>query len=127
MKRRRESANAFDAVPGSASAPRWRPPSVDRTTRLLQADPSTLGDEDRRFLDRLRADAPVLTESAALAARFADIVRRRSSESLEAWFEAAATAPLARFVAGLRREVEALQGAIATPWSTSSWRGRSGG
>jgi transposase len=126
MKRHREGTDVLDAVLGSAGARPWRPPSVDRTTRLLQADPTTLGEADRRFLERLRAGAPSLTQSAALAARFADLVRRRSCESLEAWLAAASATPLARFAAGLRHDEEALRGTITTPWSTSPVEGQIG-
>ncbi|MGU3546865.1 hypothetical protein [Methylobacterium sp. A52T] len=91
------------------------PLSMNRTAWLLQADPSTLVADDRRFLDRLRAEAPDLARSVAVATRFADLVRRRSGESLEAWFAAAAATPLAKFAAGLERDRDALRGAITTP------------
>lgn len=126
MKRRRASADTLDVMPGLSGAARWRPLSVDRTTRLLQADPDSLGQEDRCFLDRLRAVAPSLEESATLAARFANLVRRRSGESLEVWFAETAATPLEKFAAGLRRDVEALRGAITTPWSTSPVEGQIG-
>jgi transposase len=67
-----------------------------------------------------------LTQSAALAARFADLVRRRLCESLEAWLAAASATPLARFAAGLRHDEEALRGTITTPWSTSLVEGQIG-
>jgi transposase len=86
----------------------------------------TLGEADRRFLERLRTEAPSLTQSTALAARLADLVRRRSCESLEAWLAAASATPLARFAAGLRHDEEALGGAISTPWSTSPVEGQIG-
>ncbi|GEP07374.1 transposase [Methylobacterium oxalidis] len=119
MKRRRRSVDVLDTTPGSTSAPRWRPPSINRPTWLLQADPCTLGEDDRRFLVHLRTEAPDLRESAALARRFADLVRPQSSESLEAWFAAAAGTPLAKFALGLGRDREAVRGAITMPWSTS--------
>jgi hypothetical protein len=65
------------------AAPRWRPPSINRTAWLLQADPSALVADDRRFLDHLRVKAPDLARSVAVATRFADLVRQRSGESLE--------------------------------------------
>lgn len=126
MKRRRASTDVLDALPGSASLPAWRPPSVHRTTWLLQADLSALGEDDRRFLERLRAEAPSLAASVALGARFADLVRRRSGESLEGWLAAAAGTPLGKFAAGLGRDVEALRGAITLPWSTSPVEGQVG-
>ena len=126
-KRRRAGADVLDGgVSGPANAPLWRPPGVHRATRLLQADPNALADANRRFVEQLRVLAPALMASAALATRFTDLVRRRSSESLEAWFAAAAKTPLAKFAAGLRHEAEALQGAITTHWSTSPVEGQIG-
>ncbi|MGH1573719.1 hypothetical protein ACRAWG_27585 [Methylobacterium sp. P31] len=81
MKRQRASTDVPDVLPRSVSAPLWKPPSVSRTTWLLQADPRSLGELDRHFLDRLQVEAPLLAQSAALALRFADLVRRRSGES----------------------------------------------
>lgn len=124
MKRRRASSDVLDALPRSVSAPLWQPPSINRTARLLQAEPSSLGELDRHFLDRLQVEAPELARSAALAMRFADLVRRRSGESPEAWFTAASATPLARFAEGLRRDREALIGTITTPWSTSPVEGQ---
>ncbi|MGU3480121.1 hypothetical protein ACLBX8_30955, partial [Methylobacterium sp. D48H] len=104
-----------------------RNPSRARAwVNYLQADPSTLVADVRRFLDRLRVEAPDLARSAAVATRFADPVRRRSGESLEAWFAATAATPLTKFAAGLERDRDALRGAITTPWSTSPVEGQIG-
>jgi transposase len=122
MKRRRASADALDPGAGSG-APRWRPPSVNRTTRLLQADPSTLAGEDQRFVERLRADAPALSRAVALAGRLANLLRRPSAERLDEWLDEAEMTLLARFTAGLRRDVE---GTIQMHWSTSPVEGQIG-
>lgn len=124
MKRRRASSDVLDTLPRSVSAPLWQPPSINRTARLLQAEPSSLGELDPHFLDRLQVEAPELARSAALAMRVADLVRRRSGESPEAWFTAASATPLARFAEALRRDREALIGTITTPWSTSPVEGQ---
>jgi hypothetical protein len=47
--------------------------------------------------------------------RLTDFVRRRLSESPEAWFIAASETPLARFAEGLRH-YRALIETITTPW-----------
>lgn len=124
MKRRRAGADALDADAGPKLG--GREPSLNRATRLLQADAGTLDGDDRRFVERLRADAPSLSRTVDLAKRLADLLRRRSAESLEAWLDEAGTTPLARFAAGLRRDVEAVQGAIATRWSTGPVEGQIG-
>ncbi|MFB0493572.1 transposase [Methylobacterium sp. OAE515] len=123
MRRRRASTDVLDATPGSMSPPPWRPPSINRTARLLQADPSTLVSGDRHFLDRLPVEAPDLAKSVAVATRFADVAQRRSGESPEAWLTAAAATSLAKFAVGLERDRDALHGTITTPWSTSPVEG----
>ena len=92
-------------------------PSINWSAWLLQAEPITLVADDRPFLDRLRVEAPDPGESVAVAMPFADPVRRRrrSGESLEAWFATAAEAPLAKFAAGFERDRGASRGAITTP------------
>jgi transposase len=125
MRRRRAGADVLDA----GANPRTlggREPSVNQATRLLQADTGTLDGDDRRFVERLRADAPLLSRTVDLARRLANLLRRQSAESLEAWLDEASTTPLARFAAGLRRDAEAVQGAIATRWSTSPVEGQIG-
>jgi len=124
MKRRRAGADALDADAGPKLG--RREPSLNRATRLLQADSGTLGDDDRRFVTRLLADAPPLARTVGLAKRLADLLRRRSAENLDAWLDEAGATPLARFAAGLRRDLEAVRGAIATRWSTSPVEGQIG-
>lgn len=52
------------------------------------------------------------------------MLRKQSNESLNAWCDAAAATPLAAFVALLRRDLDAVQAAIDTPWSTSPVEGQ---
>lgn len=99
---------------------------MNRTTRLLQADAGTLGDDDRRFVERVRADVPPLSRTVDLAGRLAALLRRQSAESLDGWLDEASMTPLARFAASLRRDIGAVQGAIATRWSTSPVEGQIG-
>lgn len=95
-----------------------------RRTRALWA--RWIDASDRRFLEGLCAEAPALVESAVLANRLADLVRRRSRESVEAWLAAASATPLAGFAAGLQHDVEALRGTTTTPWSTGPVEGQIG-
>jgi transposase len=59
-----------------------------------------------------------------MAERLARLLRRQSEESLDTWLEAARHTALARFADGLHRDIEAVQGAIETPWSTSPVEGQ---
>ena len=70
------------------------------------------------------AKAPLLATAAALAARLAGLLRKQTTESLEDWLGDAKHTPLARFAAGLERDLDAVQGAVTTPWSTSPAEGQ---
>ena len=122
MKRRRASADALD----TGATLGGQEPSVLKTTRLLQADPDTPGNEDRRFVERLRQDASLLARAVDPAQRLAGLLRRPSTGSLEGWLNAAGTTPQACLAAGLRRDVEAVRSAVATRWSTSPVEGQIG-
>lgn len=122
-RRRREGADHLDAEPGQ-SVGGWRSPSIRHAARLLQADPDTISLRDRRFIDQLRHEAPEIQTSADLVQRLTKILRKQSNESLNAWCAAAAATPLATFVALLRRDLDAVQAAIDTPWSTSPVEGQ---
>jgi transposase len=123
MRRRRTSADALDGGSGAAGS-RWKPPTINRTAFLLQADLPSLEQEDRAFVERLLAKAPLLATAAALAARLAGLLRKQTSESLEEWLRDAKHTPLARFAAGLERDLDAVRGAVTTPWSTSPAEGQ---
>ncbi len=123
MRRRRTSADALDAGSGAAGS-RWKPPTINRTAFLLQADLPSLEQEDRTFVERLLAKAPLLATAAALAAQLAGLLRKQTTESLDDWLRDAKHTPLARFAAGLERDLDAVRGAVTTPWSTSPAEGQ---
>ena len=79
---------------------------------------------DRAFVHRLLADTPELAMLAAIAARLGLVLRRKSTEPLEAVLAAADNSPLAAFAAGLRREFDAVQAALELPWTTSPVEGQ---
>jgi transposase len=122
-KRRRAEADALDAGVSEAVG-RWKAPTINRTAFLLQADRTALRPEDRAFLDSLLEKAPGLSVTATLADRLACLLRQQSSESLDNWFRDARRTPLARFAAGLERDLEAMRGAVTMPWSTSPVEGQ---
>ena len=99
-------------------------PSTPRTTRLLTADPASLSTDDRGFVDALLASAPAIRAAAEQVRAFADLVRRREPGALDAWLEAAATAGLGSFAAGLRQDRAAVRAAVAEPWSDGPVEGR---
>ncbi|MBO0904046.1 ISL3 family transposase [Jiella sonneratiae] len=121
--RRREGADRLDAEQGP-NGRRWRPPSTNRTTRLLQCDPGKLAGEDRRFVDDIRQEIPELSAVVELIGRLTRLLRCQSDESLLDWFKDAAGTPLARFAATLSRDADAVAAAIELPWTTSPVEGQ---
>jgi transposase len=121
-RRRRTSPDALDARPAVADG--WKPPSMARVTRLLQADPAELPGPDRAFLDRLLADVPALAEVRDLARDFAALVRKEGTGTLDGWLAAAAGTPLGGFAEGLGKDLAAVRAALGTPWSTGPVEGQ---
>jgi hypothetical protein len=81
-KRRQARAEALDA--GSSDAvSRWKPPTINRTAFLLQANRTALRHENRAFIDTLLEKAPGLAAIATLTDRLACLLHQQSSESLD--------------------------------------------
>lgn len=102
---------------------RWRAPSRRECAWLLAADPATLPDRPRAFVERLRQGAPALARAADLAQQFAAMLRGGDAGEIEAWLAAAHTSPLAAFAQGIARDLAAVRAAITEPWSTSPVEG----
>ena len=120
-RRRRTSPDALDPRPPAEGG--WKPPSIARATRPIQADPSELPGPDRAFLDRLLVEASPLAELRSLARAFAALVRKEGTVTLDGWLAAAGGTPLEGFAAGLERDLAAVRAALETPWSTSPVEG----
>jgi transposase len=121
-RRRRTSPDALDAGPAVADG--WKPPSMARVTRLIQADPAELTGRDRAFLDRLLAEAPALSEVHGLARGFAALIRKKGAGTLDRWLAAAAGTPLGGFAEGLGKDLAAVRAALGTSWSTGPVEGQ---
>jgi transposase len=125
-QRRRE-----DPPPQAAEIRRaatWPPPSSRRCARLLTTAPDELDASERRFLDRLRQEAPDLTRAGDLASRFAALVRGEgedgSGTALDSWMAAARGTALDAFVRGIDRDHAAVLAALTEPWSTGPAEGQ---
>jgi transposase len=122
-RRRRASLDTLD--PKSAVREEgWKPPSVVRVARLIQADPADVGGLDGMFLNRLLAEVPALTAVHGLARGFAVLVRKEGTGTLDEWLANTAGTPLESFAEGLKKDLAAVQAALDTPWSTSPVEGQ---
>ena len=107
-----------------AHAVSWQPPSGRQVARLLMADTDGLPAPERAFVSRLLAETPTLADAVTVAKRLNRLLRRASEENLDQVLDAAASTLLAGFAAGLRRDLDAVQAALATPWTTSPAEGQ---
>lgn len=77
-------------------------------------------------LDAIRALSDELTAALDLADAFADLIRKKSPESLSEWLtrgEASSDPDLRRFAEGIRREEAAVHAAVTGPWSNGAVEG----
>jgi transposase len=100
------------------------PPSARQTTRLLMMENDALTDAERGFVSRLLQQAPRLADCVAAAKRLKDVLQRKSVKTLDQVLDAAAGTALGSFVAGLRRDLDAVQAALKLPWTTSPAEGQ---
>ena len=112
---------------GSARAslpPAWPVPRGYPLARLLMADTTRLSAEDKLFRTRLLEDEPALGGAIAWAQRLNAMLRRKVAGDLDEILAAADGTMLARFAAGLRRDVGAISAALKLPWTTSPVEGQ---
>jgi transposase len=92
-------------------------------TRLLMTDAS-LSVAEQGFVTRLLTQVPGLADCITAAKRLNQRLRRKSQESLEEVLKLAAGTAMEEFVAGLRRDLSAVQAALDLPWTTSPAEGQ---
>jgi transposase len=114
--------------PQAASAPETHavtaePSSARQIARQLMTD-DTLSQPEQNFVSHLLLQVPGLAECIAAAKRLNAVLRRKSREALDKVLEDASKTALGSFVAGLRRDLGAVQAALELPWTTSPAEGQ---
>jgi transposase len=114
--------------PQAASAPETHavtaePSSARQIARQLMTD-ETLPQPEQNFVSRLLLQVPGLAECITAAKRLNAVLRRKSKEALDKVLEDASKTALGSFVAGLRRDLGAVQAALELPWTTSPAEGQ---
>jgi transposase len=97
-----------------------------QATWLVLRQPEHLTAEDQALLDRLPQAHPAFAQAMALAHGFAQLLRARQPEQLDAWVQQAATSSLAAFrrlAKSLQRDYAAVKAGVTLPWSTSPVEG----
>jgi transposase len=78
-------------------------------------------------IDAIRANSDELATALGLADEFADLLRKRSFETLSDWLvkgEASSSPEIRRFAEGIRRDESAVLAAVTQPWSNGPVEGQ---
>src|SRR4051794_22274089 len=113
------------AAAGRPSVPR-RPPKIRKLTSWMLTHPDRLGDDDRAQLTAARAACPHLDALARHISTFAEILAARRGSQLNDWITAvdADDQPdLQSFIAGLRRDHDAVLNGLTMPYSSGAVEG----
>jgi hypothetical protein len=97
-----------------------------QATWLVLCQPAHVTAEDPALLDRLRQADPAFAQAIALAHGFAQLLRARQPERLDAWLQQAATSSLAAFrrlAKSFQRDYGAIKAGVTLPWSNGPVEG----
>ena len=109
------------------SAPAKRTLSARQAAWLLMRQPTELDADEHAVVDRLCQTVKDVQVSYGLAQEFNQIVRERLTDAFPGWLkraEASGISEVRSLVAGLRRDYEAVLGALRLPFSTGQVEGQ---
>jgi transposase len=110
----------------AVAEPPCQPLTPRRATWLVLRRETKRTDAETHQLTALRAQQAEVAEAIDLAQDFAQLVRQRQPERLDAWLQRATTSALEalqRFASGLCEDYEAVKAGVTLPWSTSPVEG----
>jgi transposase len=119
MGKKRERAGA--ARPSAPPPPSARQLSFEWVRRPEDRKPN-----EQRRIDAIRAHSDELATALGLADEFADLLRKRSLETLSDWLvkgEASSSPEIRRFAEGIRRDESAVFAAVTQRWSNGPVEG----
>jgi transposase len=111
---------------GTATAPATRPPTMRTLTWLILRQPDALEVEERRQVEQVSQVDATLATTIKLAQEFANMLRERQADKLDAWLEQVADsniAALQSFAAGVRRDGAAVRAGLSLAWSNGPTEG----
>ena len=117
--KKRERAGA--ARPSAPPPPSPRQLSFEWVRRPEDRKPN-----EQRRIDAIRASSDELATALGLADEFADLIRKRSFETLSDWLvkgEASSSPEIRRFAEGIRRDESAVLAAVTQRWSNGPVEG----
>lgn len=122
----RQVATWRNALP-SLPALRTQPITPKEAAILLTRPPGQLTTERQTLLDQLSAQCPHLLQLRELSAEFREVFQRGEGQALRAWMmraEHSGIGSLARFAAGLQKDLSAVLAAVETCWSNGQVEGQ---
>ena len=126
--RRTRPRNSAALGPLDAGASAAGPaPSPRQTAWLLwnaEAKPDGLRIAERAYVEALDTACPALARARTLAREFVQLLRRKDPNALDSWLAAAEASELRSFVAGLRRDYDAVLAAVVFSWSNGHVEGQ---
>jgi transposase len=108
------------------TAPPHRALTPRRATWLVLRRPETQDEHDAAQIAQLKAQHPAVAAAIVLAQDFAQLVRERWADQLDAWLARAADSPfvpLQRFAKGLRDDYDAVKAGLTLRWSNGPVEG----
>jgi hypothetical protein len=100
--------------------------SAGRVAALLVKPPGLLTQSQRSYLDAYLALCPSAHELRRLALKFRSLLRLHAPSRLDAWLDGAIRSGfdyIAGYATRIRRDLDAVKAAIATPWSNGALEG----
>jgi transposase len=113
--------------PEAAAAPQRQRITPKQAAILLTKAPGALTAEQQALLDQLSTQCPDLLRLRGLSTEFRDVFQHGKGEALRAWMsraEHSGIVPLARFAAGLKKDLAAVLAAVETCWSNGQVEGQ---
>ena len=104
-----------------------RVPSARHVACLLVRRKDRLPEDERSYLERLCDQEPTIALAYELAQEFADMARTRNGQAFDVWLASVAASgitDLQRFAHGLEEDREAVEAALALPWSNGQAEGQ---
>ena len=102
------------------------PPSPRQLSFEWVRRPEDRKPNEQRRIDAIRGSSNELATALGLADEFADLIRKRSSETLSDWLvkgEASSSPEIRRFAEGIRRDESAVLAAVTQRWSNGPVEG----
>lgn len=105
----------------------FRPPSPRGATWMLLKEEKELKEDERAFKDQLTRQCPEIEKARKLAERFQKMIKQREVDELDGWIEAARASQIKEmvgFAEGLKKDREAVRGALQYEWSNGQVEGQ---